>query len=138
MAALDQPLGKRSIHVVGVAWKPVGKRVGEIACHLSGAAITQNFLHLVHGAQNRRMFIHVALGGRKSGGVHPTPLLLEMLDSMHFESGEALRQIGILHRLKGRHARDEFAMGAVHVTVPEQVAIGPGHGIATALSNGPG
>ncbi|KGG91659.1 hypothetical protein P608_09770 [Comamonas thiooxydans] len=66
------------------------------------------------------------------------PLLLEMLDGMHFESGEALRQIGILRRLKGRHARDEFAMGSVHVTVPEQVAIGPSHGIAAALSNGPG
>lgn len=138
MAALDQPLGKRRIHVVSVAWKPVGKRVGEIACHLSGATITQNFLHLVHGTQNRRMFIRVALGGRKSGSVHPTLLLLEMLDGMRFESGEALRQIGILRRLKGRHARDEFAMGSVHVAVPEQVAIGPGHGLAAALSNSPG
>ena len=44
----------------------------------------------------------------------------------------------IFRCLKGRHARDKFAMGAIHVTVPKQVAIGPSHGIAAALSNGPG
>ena len=138
MAALDQPLGKRSIHVVGVTWEPIRERMGKIAGYLPWTTITQNLLHLVHGTQNRRMFVHMALCGRKPGGVHPAPLLLEMLDGMCFESGKAPRKIDIFRCLKGRHARDKFAMGAIHVTVPKQVAIGPSHGIAAALSNGPG